>query len=386
MANNFVFIGNPGSDAREKLTVLEEIGATARRVPETNDVDSIVALTPRTIVLSADMSDLGQFIVSLRERRELSRVPIIARLPQLSHPMVEHAFRSGCEDIIIDGKLNQFRAMAAVVTQNEDWQSMRAPAGLVVLAHQDRYTRMRIGQVLRKNGFDLHFAGSTEELVDVVETHCPRAVITAANLPPRTPVTYFGTLEHSCPWIALTPPHQMTILEKAIGDTEGIKLLDESSDAESLTFVLNDFLAPKQKSERRTPRILYGTPVVFCPRGGDWEEAFYGFSYNVNIGGLFVRTLTPPPMQSLLSVKFTPPMGQGCVVITAQVVWRKEIGSTEGPATPEGMGVQFVDAMPADLAGFETGYNMMRDNDDHRKAAYTSIAPEQKYSSMILPR
>ena len=384
MSSCFVFVGDPGQNAKEKLGILESIGETARRVPDPEDVGAIQALMPQAIVVDGEDPELGQHIVSYRERRELSRVPVIARLSAFDPLAVEYVFRSGCDDICVDGSLNQFRALAAVTTRNEDWQTMRAPAGLVVLAHKDRYLRMRIGQVLRKNGFDLHFAGSTDELVDVVETLKPRAVIAAADLPPRSPITYVPGIEHQAPWIILSPPEQMKILEAAVGDADNIKLLDHSSDAESLTFVLNDFLMPAQKSERRTPRILYGTPVMFMPRDGDRNDEFLGFSYNVNIGGLFVRTLTPPPMQSVLTVRFTPPMGLGTVVLTAQVVWRKEIGSDSGAATPEGMGVQFTDAMPADLAGFEAGYNALREYDERSNIAYTSVMPEQTATQNII--
>ncbi|MBN2526014.1 MAG: PilZ domain-containing protein [Deltaproteobacteria bacterium] len=387
MANCFVFIGEPGPDAKDKLGILESNGTTARRVGDPADVNAVVDLSPIAIVIQGDLPMLGEYVVALRERRELSRVPVIARLSRFERSAVEHAFRGGCDDIIVDSKLNQFQAMAAVITQHDDWQSMRAPAGLVVLAHQDRYTRMRIGQVLRKNGFDLHFAASTDELVEVIDTKKPRAVITAADLPPRSPVSYSSTMDHQAPWIVLATTEQMALLETAVEDQEDIKFLDSSSDAESLTFVLNDFLAPRQKAERRSPRILYGTTVAFWPKDGSAAEEFLGFTYNVNIGGLFVRTLTPPPMQSVLYLRFSPPFGLGSVVMTAQVVWRKAIGTSGGAATPEGMGVQFVEAMPADLAGFEGGYNALRENQDKRKAAYTSKAPEDPTycSTSVIP-
>lgn len=381
MTSCFVFIDNPGPDAKSKLSILESLGATAKRVPDPTDVNAIEAMTPQGIVISADSPNLGEYIVSLRERRSLARVPVIARVQQRNPTEIAHAFRSGCDDIIVDGRLNQFRAMAASITKNEDWLSMRAPAGLVVLAHPESGIRMRIGQVLRKNGFDMHFAASTEELIDVIETKKPRAVITAYDLPPQPPVQFFDSMEHKAPWIVLTAQEHLNKVENAVGDNQNIKFLDHSSDAESLTFVLNDFLAPKQKSERRTPRILYGTPVSFQPKDATEQDAFLGFSYNVNIGGLFVRTLTPPPMQSLLLVKFTPPMGLGTVALAAQVVWRKVIGSESGPATPEGMGVQFVESMPADTAGFEAGYNVLRAQNDRRKTSYTSLSPAQPFTS-----
>ena len=384
MSNCFVFVGDPGDDAKEKLGILESLGAVAKRVPGPGDINAIQSMEPQAIVIDGADPELGQHIVSFRERRELSQIPVIARVPSINAVSVENAFRSGCDDVCVDGNANQFRALAAVVAQREDWQTMRAPAGLVVLAHKDRYLRMRIGQVLRKNGFGLHFAGSTDELVDVVETHKPRAIIAAADLPPRSPITYVPGMEHQAPWIVLAPPEQMQILEAAVGDASNVKLLAHTSDPESLTFVLNDFLMPAQKSERRTPRILYGTPVMFKPRDGEDDDEFLGFSYNVNIGGLFVRTLTPPPMQSVLTIRFTPPMGMGTVVLTAQVVWRKEIGAEGGAATPEGMGVQFTDAMPADLAGFEAGYNALREYDERSNIAYTSVIPEKTAPQNII--
>ena len=144
---------------------------------------------------------------------------------------------------------------------------------------------------------------------------------------------------------------------------------------------MNELLAPAPPEGRRTPRLLYESTVAYTHEGSN--EKFFGYTYNINSGGLFIRTLTPPPRQSQISVTFRPPCGKGLVTGTAQVVWVSNYRS-EGPSTsPAGMGVQLVGWSPADRAGFEGGYRALlemhgeHDNDatDAGRAARPTTPP-----------
>ncbi|MDD5306866.1 MAG: PilZ domain-containing protein, partial [Deltaproteobacteria bacterium] len=83
-------------------------------------------------------------------------------------------------------------------------------------------------------------------------------------------------------------------------------------------------------------------------------------TYNVNLNGLFVRTIAPPPLQSIVECRFRPPCGDGEVALPAQVVWRKEFAAAGKVLSPAGIGLQFLDgAKPADHAGYEAGYQAL---------------------------
>ena len=56
---------------------------------------------------------------------------------------------------------------------------------------------------------------------------------------------------------------------------------------------------------------------------------------------------------------FQPPFGRGEVVVDGQIVWRREFASTQGQASPSGVGVQFTGMAPADRAAFEVGYDLL---------------------------
>jgi Tfp pilus assembly protein PilZ len=376
MSNTFVFIGEPGPDAKEKLKIIVKLNAAVKRLPADASVDDVEKLAPHSIILGQNVKKMDQLVIGLRERKSVRDVPVIASVESInSRKKVEDAFKSGVDDIIVDGKINQFYAMASLITKHDTWDVMRAPAGAIGLGHADRIARMKLGQMLRRNGFDLHFAADRDELDLMVKNKKPRAVITTLQMGRSFLNGGGGKSVLKVPCIILASADEIASLNISVAPDSQIRFLDEQSDFESLTFLLNDLLAPAQKSERRTPRILYGTTVAFRPENTGDDAVFYGFTYNVNIGGLFIRTITAPPMQSRLLVEFTPPFGKGRVAMVAQVVWLKPIGHASGAATPAGIGVQFVQSWLADKAGFEAGYNAIRKESEKGRNVYSSIVP-----------
>ncbi len=358
MNQEFVFVGNPGPNAAAMLKTLHDSGLSPRRLAVSDNLPKEIAHgSPGIVMFGSDVKKLDQIVLEVREERTLASVPVLACVSDLDSDLLNEAFRSGMDDYLVNGSPQQFEALVAKLRQEDTWRVVRAPAGQVILAHSDRLERIRFSRVLRKNGFDTFFAASTDELREATKKVKARAVVAASALPGGSLLDLIEERDsESPPWVVVATPDEMDTYADHIGNSR-TALFETGADAEGLTFVMNELLAPPPVGVRKSPRILYGTPATFKYDGS--EVPFHGFTYNVNIGGLYIRSLTPLPLQTHIEVTFAPPFGRGQVFATAQVVWCKQLGDATGAASPPGMGIQFLHMEPADKAGFEAGYALL---------------------------
>lgn len=99
---------------------------------------------------------------------------------------------------------------------------------------------------------------------------------------------------------------------------------------------------PAGMSERaRRPRVPFHTTVRFrCGDGADW---LVGYGFDANEGGIFVRTLTPPPPDRRpVEVTFTLE-GLGTFTAKGLVVWNNAFGPRHLATVPYGMGISFTE-------------------------------------------
>jgi uncharacterized protein (TIGR02266 family) len=372
MDQTFCFIGDPGPRRAQRLEILRAAGLKPVRInPCVRELEGLETELPAALVIGAEVVDRSGLMAELRQRPLLDAVPIIARVREPDPDDIERAFADGADDILVDGAEAQFEALIASFGRADSWGEVRAPSGLVLLANEDREERIRLGSVLRHGGFDIHFAADLEEMDRwLSEGQAPRAVVASASLPGGSLSDAVQRLASKhripSPWVIVNADHSARV---DAGDATGAKVVyDTGHDPERLTFLMNELLAPAPPEGRRTPRLLYESAVEFTHEGSN--EKFYGYSYNVNSGGMFVRTLTPPPRQSRVRVGFRPPCGSGQVTGEAQVVWISEFRGNGTATSPAGMGVRFVDWAPADRAGFEGGYRALLEmHGGHRSVA-----------------
>lgn len=84
---------------------------------------------------------------------------------------------------------------------------------------------------------------------------------------------------------------------------------------------------------RRSPR----SPLVVRVAYSTVDALFSEFSRNINEGGLFIETETPPPTDTRVSLQFQLPGCDEPIQARGRVAWVRP-ASDEGPA---GMGVEF---------------------------------------------
>jgi uncharacterized protein (TIGR02266 family) len=84
---------------------------------------------------------------------------------------------------------------------------------------------------------------------------------------------------------------------------------------------------------RRSPR----SPMVVRVAYSTVDALFSEFSRNINEGGLFIETDTPPPTDTRVALEFQLPGSEEPIQARGRVAWIRP-ASPEGPA---GMGVEF---------------------------------------------
>jgi hypothetical protein len=336
---------------------------------------------PAAVVFDGDLRDLKPMVEALRSERQLASLPLVIRVQRPDPDLLGGAFSWGVDDYIVDGSLDQFSALVSAVQQKDAWETVRAPAGRVVLAHSDRLERVKLARILKRNGFDTFFTASMEELEEALKKESFRVVIASSELPSDPPGIPLETLfsagsdtgELPPPWIVICPKERVDGLRDTVPEGARVRFFEAGGDAEGMTFLVNEMLAPPSAGARRSERILYGTPVSFLHQGG--EIPMNGYSFNINLGGIYLRTLTTLPLQTRMEVSFRPPFGRGRVVAEAQVVWRKQLGE-KSTAAPPGMGLQFLDIWEADRAAYETGYHLLLDQ-NRNQSSLTAPPPEK---------
>ena len=85
--------------------------------------------------------------------------------------------------------------------------------------------------------------------------------------------------------------------------------------------------------QRRTPRA----PLVVRVAYSTIDALFSEFTRNVNEGGLFIETDTPPPPDTRVSLQFKLPGSDLPIQARGRVAWTQPAGRDE----PAGMGVEF---------------------------------------------
>ncbi|MBI5490601.1 MAG: PilZ domain-containing protein [Deltaproteobacteria bacterium] len=331
------------------------------------------------VAVDGAFAPLEELAALLRGAERTENLPILVVVRDPLRDDLDRHFRLGIDDFLVASAAHQIRERALALSKGDPWSGLRAPSGRLVLAGEDRARRILIARIVRRWGFDLSFASNRDELLQQLrQGSAPRAVIVDGPLPPDDESGTLGAARHEpkgrdIPWLFVTDPERREAARAAMQAHGRATVYSRSGPPENIIFALNDLLQPGAVEARRSPRLLHGAPVAFWADGA--PDTIWAYSYNINRTGLYVRTLVPPPMGTLLHVRFRPPHGEGLVGVDAQVMWRKELGATQGPMYPPGIGVQFVRMAPADEAALQAGYQQLLQEGERSGTVRPSTQP-----------
>lgn len=316
------------------LSLLEELEGAVGEPP------------PRCMVVDWELAESRELCQTLRATAALAEIPVIAIVDDPWSAAVVEAFGVGVDDYLPRRELDRLVNKVAAIEGGGTLLGASG-SGKVVLADPDRVQRVQLAKQLRRMGFDVQFAldaGGIEAGPDV------RMVVISAALDVGDAL---AKRNNGTPWLVTGGRSQLDELQ--VEEAKRLKLFDTATDPALLVFVANQLLTEEFTQMRASKRLPYGVPIRFGVAEGPQT---HGFTYNISLGGLYVRTLTPPAMGTELDLLYRPPHGRGQVLVSGRVAWRQSQAVGRN-GVPCGFGLQYAELPLADGAAIEAGYQAL---------------------------
>lgn len=302
---------------------------------------------------------------------EHANLPIVALVNDPWSGEVAQGYALGADDYLPRNNLEQLRNKVMAL-RTEGAPSAAYLSGKVVVADAERDRRVAMARHLRKMGLEVCFAVDDQLPADpgvkLVVAHCAlpedgaAAALKAFRDGPGARI----------PWVIAGQRQQLQAMLWELEDEDRISFFDLDSDTAQLAFTANKLLVGKGRSLRRSERIDFETPI--CVELLQGATRLWGFTYNINLGGLYVRTLTPPALGTEVGLEFGPPFCAQRVRVSGKVVWRQEF--SHGQGYPPGFGVQYAEQVSADIERtLEAGYRRLLMDHDMSAEMLTTEVP-----------
>jgi DNA-binding response OmpR family regulator len=309
--------------------------------------------TPDAIVLD-DSEATRSFCLEARAQSRHTQVPMLSLHDGVDDLSFAEAFSWGGDDAVDvshpHGVVTRLRALPP-----EPPGAPKNGRGTALIVDGDRTRRIVLGRVLRNAGYSIEFAVNDEDALARVREHAPKLVV-AGNDVSASPSALLASARDAgstATWIVTGAPRGLSEIRAAIEPFGNATATDGFAAAENVVFLANEMQRGGATDKRASRRLLYGTTVSFRSAGRDEDDR--GFSYNVSLGGLYVRTLAPPE-DNVVWLELQPPRCDRRVRLEGQVVWRRKFGPSEGATVPPGFGVALADASQRDMEAWRLGY------------------------------
>lgn len=330
---------------------------------------------PTALCVSMDRERAGHQAMELRENFALAGVPIIGLVAALGDLVFEEAFASGIDEVCAFEELRlgrRLRQLADVQAASVLRQELT-----VLVADADRAARLLIGRVFRDAGYTVAFALDAQDAVlQSLEPKVIAVIVSSSLALDGEELLPVRAVKEGChaPWIINTPPKDMpAFMRLSVGAAmRGVNVTvhDAFAAPAALLFVTNERLNKPERDGRRSERLLYGATLRFRQAGRENDDV--GYLYNLSEGGMYVRTLAPPPRWEEVWIEFQPPRSDRLVHLDATCVWVRKYGPSGTASVPPGFGVQVTGGSKADLGRYERSYRAFQ---EERQAARDSVMP-----------
>lgn len=358
-----------GAYRDETTRRVQEAASAAGVAPEfvTRCDEAIPALAqgvPLAILLRMDAPGAAQMCAHVRSQARFGEVPIFGVARDRSDLAFTELFSWGGDDLVSVWSphplVRRLRPLASRTVTPTEQRATRDRT--VLVAGADAAWRSIMGRALYNGGFAVRFVGSEQDLLGECAGESVKLVVVAEELGAggiaRT-IAQGRQGGSKAVWVVVAPPKRMPPVMAALAGQSGVSVADGFAPPENVIFMANELLARRGIDQRESPRLLYGTTVVFRQAGRDEDET--GFSYNVSAGGVYVRTLAAPEAGQEVWVEMWPPRSERRVRLAGTVAWKRPFGAHERATVPAGFGVKLTDGLGGDLERWKAGYAAFAD-------------------------
>jgi Tfp pilus assembly protein PilZ len=313
---------------------------------------------PLAIVVKMDAEGASQVFAHVRGQGHLAHLPIFGVAPERTDLAFTELFSWGGDDLLaLKSPPALARRLRPLVARPPGRRESKPREHCALVAGADALWRSVMGRALYQGGFSVRFVASAGNLAQESLAEGVCVVVLADDLGAGEGAGALKAARASgsqAAWIFAAPPKRMAPLQAEVGAFGPVSVADGFAPPENVLFLTNELLSRRGVDQRATARVLYGSTVAFRAAGRDEDEI--GFSYNVNAGGVYVRTLAPLDAGQELWLEMWPPRSERRVRLAGTVAWRRSFGPAEGATVPAGFGVKITEGLAGDLDRWRVGY------------------------------
>lgn len=273
-------------------------------------------------------------------------------------PGLKEALESCAIDYFLVSQPYHLKRLAMAVMSRNPWSEAPTTSGRLMLAEANLERRIAIARVMRIAQFDVLFVDNAEDLSQRLKGEEACSIVLAAHSI-ATEEVFTDCFKDSdirrLPWIVYSDSEMLANTEA--GKPEKLSRIGAEPNPDTLLFHVQDVLKKPLEEMRQSKRLPMYTPVRFSV--DTLRDSVWAFTRDISLNGIFVRTVAPPPPETIVTVNFRAPTAEGTVQLGGRVAWRKEFGQTTDPMKPPGMGIQFMRVSAPDGAAVEAGYDAL---------------------------
>ena len=334
-------LGHYTDAERARLTSIAELAAMQLTVFPTLAEASVwrTANSPHVILARVQDSTAEALGPQARAQQENSLIPIVSLVDNLDDLGFAEVFSWGGDDAV------EFTSGSALIPRLRRLPRSltsvpRATHGAALIASTDQAQRLVLGRVLRQAGYEIRFAVTAEDTINL-STSVDIVVATIELTDEPVELTRQARDAGSrAMWVLLRPPRELAECQHVLDEIGNAVAADGYAPPENVVFLINELSRGAGPDNRASRRLLYGVTVHF--RGVGRESDDLGYSFNISEGGLYVRTLAPPDDDEVW-LELRPPRSDKLVRLEGKVVWRRGFGANEWATVPPGFGFCLTD-------------------------------------------
>jgi hypothetical protein len=316
---------------------------------------------PRLVVFDTAQPRADKLCAKVRSNKALALVPIVGIAAEINDALAPKLYAMGADDLIPPSfgaaLMARLRAMPKEV-------SLYPPPdrGKAVVADADKSRGDVFGRVLANAGYDVKYALDELSLKFYAQQADIKVVVANGELGDlRALIGQARKAGSKGAWIVTAQRRDLESFTAKLAGLESTRVMGLGAPPENVLFTSNELLSAGARPPRASPRLLYGTIVLFRSAGADEDEL--GSTYNVSAGGLYVRTLAPAP-ELPVWLELRPPRSKLRVRLEGRVAWRRTFHEASGATVPPGFGVELDEGLGNALDTWRAGYAALSEQEE----------------------
>jgi hypothetical protein len=352
----FVFGPVKDAESRSLRGAALALGVEIQRLDSPAAVaEALDAQVPAAVLLAEGCDGAVEVLAHMRRQVRFARVPVLGLSEARRDGEFGELYAQGGDDLVDARSVRPLVARLRPLVERAEAAAPARPRGSVVIAATDVNWRATVSRMVENAGLVPMDVNNAEDAVAAAGSIDVRFVVARDDLPPEGALAAIATCLKRyvvVPWVLVAPGKRATALRESL-EHPHVAVVDARVPPDHLLFTGNE-LGRSQLAERRAaPRLLYGAATAFRPAGGAEDDV--GFTYNVSMGGLYVRTLAAAAMDTEVWLELRVPTTERVVRLVGHVAWKRAFGPSESATVPPGFGVRLTGGVPGDLERWADG-------------------------------